>query len=1091
MATQSKKSGYGAKSIQVLEGLDPVRKRPGMYIGGTSLEGLHHLIWEVVNNSIDEAMAGYCDRIVVRLLPDNIVEVVDNGRGIPVEKHPQTKKSTLETVLTVLHAGGKFGGGGYKMSGGLHGVGVSVVNALSVWTRAEISRDGKIWMQEYKRGKPLGAVKPTGKSKTTGTTITFQADPEIFPEIKYSWKKILDYLRWQAYLTKGVHILIEDARKEEASKRYAFYFDAGIISFVDFINRQSDVKNRRPIYIEKKVDEMQVEVALQYTDSYKEHLFAFANNIHNPEGGMHVTGFKTALTRVFNDYAKKHNLLKEKEGNFTSDDLREGLTAVVSVKLPEPQFEGQTKAKLGNSEARGIVSSVVAEGLAEYLEAHPADAKAILQKCLLTVKARIAARAAKDAVLRKGALEGMTLPGKLADCSTRKAELSELYIVEGDSAGGCFSGDTKIALADGRNVSFQDLAREQKEGKEHFVYTIRKDKTIGLERAVNARVTKKHAEVVRVTLDNGEQITCTPDHRFMLRDGRYGRVKDLKEGDSLMPLYKKISDTKERGITIDGYEMVWCPRSESWLFTHILADWYNRWKHVYKKENGVHCHHVDFNKRNNNPTNIIRVSKEGHLAIHREHVEKTLRRPEVIEKCRAIKQSEEFRKSMSVRMKREDTRKILSQQAKEQWKDEKYKKYMVESWKKFYGTDKDYRRRNKEQLNEAQRKYWRDEENREEQSRRVSAFFEAHPERKKELSIKAKDQWSDQDLLQWRSEQTKKQWTDAFRAKRKWALLKTYYDNTVKTLKGFERDGQVDIEAYQAHRVRTCNKSLLRFDNFVDKYFSGDTNQAFEAVSKFNHRIVKIEKVLERMDVYDIEVPGTHNFALAGGVFVHNSAKQGRDRQYQAILPLRGKLVNVEKTTLDKVVKSDTLKPIIIALGAGIGESLTIDKLRYHKIIIMADADVDGSHIRTLLLTFFYRYYEDLIKGGYIYIAQPPLYGIRKGKKVQYAYTDAEKNTILKKFGVQDAAESQEDAGEEKTELSGGVSIQRYKGLGEMNPELLWETTMDPENRVMYRVRIEDAEAADKMFDVLMGREVEPRRRFIQTHAKHVQNLDV
>lgn len=668
MSKEEAKQEYGAKSIQVLEGLDPVRKRPGMYIGGTSLEGLHHLIWEVVNNSIDEAMAGHCDTIRVRLLPDNIVEISDNGRGIPVEKHPQTKKSTLETVLTVLHAGGKFGGGGYKMSGGLHGVGVSVVNALSEWTKVEVQREGKVWMQEYERGKPKKDVRAIGTSKTTGTTVSFRADPQIFPEIEFSWKKILDYTRWQAYLTRGVRITLEDMRKGEEvlPVRHAFYFDAGIISFVDYLNRSLEVKNARPIFIQKTSGNVMVEVALQYTDSFKEHLYAFANNIHTPEGGMHVTGFKSALTRVLNDYAKKHNFLKEKEGAFTSEDLAEGLTAVVSVKLPDPQFEGQTKAKLGSSEARTAVASVVSKELTEYLEANPNDAKAIFEKCLLTVRARIAARAAKDAVLRKGVLEGMTLPGKLADCTTRKAENAELYIVEGDSAGG--------------------------------------------------------------------------------------------------------------------------------------------------------------------------------------------------------------------------------------------------------------------------------------------------------------------------------------------------------------------------------------------------------------------------------------------------SAKQGRDRMYQAILPLRGKMVNVEKTTLDRVVKSDTLKPIIIALGAGIGDSFNIEKLRYHKIIIMADADVDGSHIRTLLLTFFYRYFEDLVRGGYIYIAQPPLYGIKKGKKTTYVYTDEEKDALLRKMGV--AAEEvsleespQEEVGDAnvlaKPEQKSSVVIQRYKGLGEMNPELLWETTMDPENRLMLKVCIEDAEEAEKMFDVLMGKDVEPRRRFIQMHAKSVKNLDV
>ncbi len=680
-----KKTEYTAKSIQVLEGLEPVRRRPGMYIGGTSLDGLHHLVWEVVNNCIDEAMAGHCKNIRINLLADNIVEIFDDGRGIPVEKHPQTKKSTLETVLTILHAGGKFGGGGYKISGGLHGVGVSVVNALSIWLRAEVRRDGKVYSMEFARGKSKAKdPKVEGKTQNTGTTISFQADPQIFPEINYSWEKILGYVRQQAYLTKGVSIKVFDRRKKEDQKAFGFLFDGGLVSYIKFINRGKEVKNETPFYIEKAVEDSVVEVALQYTDGYKEHVFTFANNIFTPEGGMHEVGFRMALTRVINAYARKNNILKEKEENFISEDLQEGLSAVVSVKLKNPQFEGQTKAKLGNSEMKGLVSSVTAEALTEFLESHPNDAKNILSKCLLTAKSRIAARAAKDAVIRKGALEGMTLPGKLADCSSKDPVESEIYIVEGDSAGG--------------------------------------------------------------------------------------------------------------------------------------------------------------------------------------------------------------------------------------------------------------------------------------------------------------------------------------------------------------------------------------------------------------------------------------------------SAKQGRNRKFQAILPLRGKLVNVEKTTLDKVVKSDTLKPIIIALGAGIGDSFDFSKLRYHRIIIMADADVDGSHIRTLLLTFFYRYYEELIEKGFIYIAQPPLYRLQRGKEIKYAYTEEEKNLLVKEiqksFGSAKSGEARQipsrnlktkpesemeenvivetDEGESEVgEKIAGINIQRYKGLGEMNPQQLWETTMDPERRVMRRIAIEDAENADRIFDILMGNEVEPRRRFIQTHAKSVSNLDI
>ncbi len=674
---------YGAKSIQVLEGLEPVRKRPGMYIGGTSTEGLHHLVWEVVNNNVDEAMAGHCKNIIVKLLPDNVVDIEDDGRGIPVEKHPQTKKSTLETVMTVLHAGGKFGGNGYKISGGLHGVGVSVVNALSEWVRADIKRDGKIYSMEFERGKPKTKDPIViGKSSSTGTRIVFKADSQIFPEIEYNWEKILAYLRQQSYLTKGLSVKIYDEREVGKEKAYGFLFDGGVVSYVKFLNRGKEIKNEMPFYVEKEVGENLVEVAVQYTDGYKEHVFSFANNIFTPEGGMHEAGFRAALTRVINAYAKKSNQLKEKDGSFTAEDLQEGLTAVISVKLRNPQFEGQTKAKLGNGEMRGIVSSVVSEALAEYLEAHPNNAKAIISKVLITAKARLAARAAKDAVMRKGALEGMTLPGKLADCSSRDASLSEVYIVEGDSAGG--------------------------------------------------------------------------------------------------------------------------------------------------------------------------------------------------------------------------------------------------------------------------------------------------------------------------------------------------------------------------------------------------------------------------------------------------SAKQGRDRRFQAILPLRGKLVNVEKTTLDKVVKSDTLKPIIIALGAGIGDSFDASKVRYHKVIIMADADVDGSHIRTLLLTFFYRYFEELIRNGNIYIAQPPLYRIQKGRDVRYVYTEEQKNQVVAE--IQAAAlksgkgstkekvimetDTEEESGNEGEDPSSaeategeekiaGINLQRYKGLGEMNPGQLWDTTMNPETRMMLQVTIGDAEAADKMFDVLMGSEVEPRRHFIQAHAKNVKNLDV
>jgi DNA gyrase subunit B len=412
---KAKSSDYGAAQITVLEGLDPVRKRPGMYIGNTSTEGLHHLIWEVVDNSIDEAMAGHCDRIVVTLLPGGRVSVEDNGRGIPVEIHKTTKKSTLETVLTVLHAGGKFGDGGYKVSGGLHGVGVSVVNALSNYVKAEVKRDGKLWMQEYKRGKPQGKVRPDGAARGTGTTITFEPDGEIFTTLEFKLDYILDHLRQQAYLTKGVRIVIDDHRTKPHTS-YSFYFEGGVASYVKHLNHTKEPKHENVFYVEKESDKVTVEAALQYTDDYKETVFSFANNIFTTEGGTHLVGFRTALTRSINSYARKQGFLKEKDENLTGEDIREGLTGIVSIKLPEPQFEGQTKAKLGNADIKPIVDSIVAEAFATYLEEHPRDGEAIIGKAVLAARARVAARAARDSVLRKGALDGFALFGKLADC---------------------------------------------------------------------------------------------------------------------------------------------------------------------------------------------------------------------------------------------------------------------------------------------------------------------------------------------------------------------------------------------------------------------------------------------------------------------------------------------------------------------------------------------------------------------------------------------------------------------------------------------------------------------------------------------------
>ena len=631
---------YGAEQIQVLEGLEAVRKRPGMYIGSVSVRGLHHLVYEIVDNCVDEALAGYCKNIHVVIEEGNIISVEDDGRGIPVEIHPKTKISTAETVYTVLHAGGKFGGdSGYKVSGGLHGVGASVVNALSTWTEVTIQRDGGIYQMKFERGKTVEKLTKIGESNKTGTKVRFLADDTIFETLEYEFEVLENRFREMAFLTKGLRITLEDKRGE-ANKKADFCFEGGLVSFVEYLNKSKEKLHPVPIYIEKLDGEIPVEIAIQYTSAYSENIYTFVNNINTIEGGTHLEGFKRALTKVFNDYARSHNILKEKDSNLQGEDIREGITAVVSVKVKEPQFEGQTKTKLGNSNVTGIVQSMVNEVLSTFLEENPSIAKAILEKCISASRAREAARKARELVRRKNALETSTLPGKLADCSEKNADLCEVYIVEGDSAGG--------------------------------------------------------------------------------------------------------------------------------------------------------------------------------------------------------------------------------------------------------------------------------------------------------------------------------------------------------------------------------------------------------------------------------------------------SAKQGRDRKFQAILPLWGKMLNVEKSRADKIYNNDKLQPVILAVGAGIGADFDITKIRYGKVIIMADADVDGAHIRTLLLTFFFRYMRPLIENGNVYLAQPPLYKLSKKKmKDIYCYSDEELEQHLQEIGRE------------------GVSIQRYKGLGEMNPEQLWETTMNPETRILVKVKLEDAIKADEIFTILMGDDVAPRKEFIEQNAKYVKNLDI
>ncbi|MBU1045804.1 hypothetical protein KJ616_01635 [Patescibacteria group bacterium] len=1025
------------------------------------------------HNSIDEAMVGYADDIGVLLLPDNQVRVTDNGRGIPVDIHPQTKVSALETVLTTLHAGAKFGKKVYQVSGGLHGVGVSVVCALSSFMRVEVCRDDFLYTQEYSKGTPKAKVKKEGKCSQSGTTVIFQPDKEIFRTIAFDRKTVLNHLRRQAYLTKGVRLRFEDRRTDEKFV-YTFCFEGGLRTYTRYLAGSNNLIHETPFYTSKEKEGILVEAAFQYTEEQEGYEESFANNIFTLEGGSHLTGFRSALTRVLNDYAKKNGYLKEDEENLNGRDVRVGLNAAISVKIKEPQFEGQTKTKLGNPEAKTAVEMAINEAFTEYLEQYPQDARAILQYCLLAAKARKAATAARQTVLRKGALEGLSLPGKLADCSSKDPAESEIFIVEGQSAGGCFSGNTKIALTDGRDISFKELISEWQSGKDNYCYTIKEDGNIGIEKIINPRLTKKNEKVLKIILDNNEEIVCTIDHKFMLRNGEYKEAKKIKSGESLMPFRRKISQIGGK-ITIDGYEMIFDPAKHSYIFTHLLADKYNTENNVYAEDAGLYRHHIDFDKKNNNPNNLNRLSKEKHLRIHRDFARLTLHRPEVIEKCRKLKQEEGYRKRMSVKMK--SMRDVLSERAKKQWENPDYKEYMRNRYLEFYYSNEEYRKNNLKRLYEAQRKYWADEKNLKIMSEKTKNYFKNYPEKKKELSLLAKEQWDNEALRKWRSDKTKAQWTKDFREKRKLAYNKVYFRESMNFLKEvYDKYG--DINHYDKARRNALKKNtnLLKMDTLIQRFFDSDKERLSGAIENFNHKVKRIEFLKQRVDVYDIEVPKTHNFALAGGVFVHNSAKSGRDRRFQAILPLRGKILNVERAKLNRMLSSDEIKALVIALGTAIAQDFDISKLRYHRVVIMTDADVDGAHIRTLLLTLFYRHLRPVIEQGYLYIAQPPLYKIQDGKRMEYAYNEADKTEIVEDMRKSGAK---------------NLNVQRYKGLGEMNADQLWETTMNPANRSLLRVSIADAKEADNIFDILMGEEVLARKKFIQTHAKYVKNLDI
>jgi len=1070
----SEQSEYGAGQIQVLEGLQAVRKRPAMYIGSTDGRGLHHLVYEVVDNAIDEALAGYCEEIDVTIHDDDSVSVRDDGRGIPVDTHEEYDRPALEVIMTVLHAGGKFDSKSYQVSGGLHGVGVSVVNALSARLEVQVKRDGGVFQHCFRRGEPdedgFERVRDMRSDESTGTRIRFWPDDDVFETTEFEFSTLSNRLRELAFLNSGVAIALEDDRDGRSE---TFRYEGGIREFVGYLNETRTPIHEDVIYFEGEDDGVHVEVAMQATEELQGSVHAFANNINTREGGTHLTGFKTALTRVVNDYANEHGLIDDLDANLKGEDVREGLTAVISVKHPDPQFEGQTKTKLGNSEVRGVVESATHERLGTFFEENPDTARKVVHKAAEAARARKAAKKAEELTRRKSALESTALPGKLADCQTRDPTEAELFVVEGDSAGGCFTGDTEVALASGGSITFEELVDEHEDGKTHYCYTARPDGKIAIQEVTNPRVTRRDANLVRVTLDNGEAIRCTPDHEFMLRDGSYCEAQHLEDGQSLMPLYRKTSDTDEENITINGYEMVKQPiMRDFWEFTHLLADRYNLEHGRYAEGDGQHKHHIDFDKRNNRPDNIERLPEDEHMQLHREHAERTLHTEEVFEKLRELKQTEEFREKMSERMQREETVEILREQAEKQWEDEEYRERMRNAWREYYDTHPEYRERVRERLTKEARKYWADESHRDEQSERVEEYFENNPEAVEKRREEANEQWEDEELREWRSKKTEEQWDVEFREQRMEAYNKTYFENTIPFMKEVLED-EGDLENYDERRQAEGGPNTLTKSTTIEKFFEDET-ALIETVQTHNHSVASVEPIEETEDVYDLEVPETHNFALESGVFVHNSAKQGRNRENQAILPLKGKILNVEKHRLDRILENDEIRALITAIGAGIGEEFDIDDVRYNKIILLVDADVDGAHIRTLLLTLLYRHMKPLIEAGYVYAAQPPLYRIRKGSETYDAMTEAERDRII---------EEECDGEPDQT--------QRFKGLGEMNPDQLWNTTMDPENRILKRITIDDAAAADRMFNVLMGDAVEPRKQFIKEHATEAEWVDI
>lgn len=1095
---------YGANQIQVLDGLEHVRKRPGMYIGGVDDKALHHLIWEVADNSIDEYLAGHGKRVIVTIEKAGSIMVQDFARGIPTDIHPKTGKSTLETVMTTLGAGGKFGGdSGYAMSGGLHGVGASVVNALSEWCIAKVYRDGKLYYQKYEKGVPTSDVKnqPQKDNGTrTGTTIQFLPDKTIFETMIFNYEYIQRRLRELAFLNKGLRI---DLKDERDGKVESFHYEGGIKSYIEFLNKGKKTLNDI-IYIEDNSDkELLVEFAMQYNTQYEETSLSFVNNIYTSMGGTHLTGFKSGLLKsltkkVFPYYKNSDDPelkgLKKKldklENEMSQEDILEGLTVIVSVKMKDPQFEGQTKAKLASTKVRGKIDELTSRNVGEYFIHNKEVIKKILIKIIDATDARLAARQAKELSRQKGMLVQLespfgnsVLPGKLTDCSNKEVNHREIFIIEGDSAAGCHAGFVKVSLADGRKVSFEDLEKEFNAGKENWVYTYNHaNNSIGLEKIANAWKTKNTNELVKITLDNNEEIICTRNHPYMLRNGEYVNAEFLQVGQSLMPLYLEIKeqsfDYKHRKDIqkVRQDELVIQPNMTTKTLTYHLADAWNLKQGLDSIIPNVinHRHHKDKNPLNNNPNNIMRMDAYEHRKLHAHDSDD-------------IKRTKEFRQyQRDYNLSISDE---ISERSKANWENPEYRnKYSENHWKNMREaqlSNPEYI----EKFSKIMQDAWTDEM-KEKQSNTTKTFFENNPQAIEHLRQKGKEQWANPEDRAKRAELTRINMQDPIRKEN---MRKKKIQTRIR--KSLELLNQYGYAKYsEAIKETSSCKSTYNLDTLISKIVeSGNANiNSIEellasSLYTYNHVIKSIEFIDEYMDVYDIEVPNTNNFALASGVFVHNSTKQARDSKSQACLPLKGKILNIEKAKEAKIYQNEEIQALMIAIGilqaSEIKDKKKIEedienrnfdfkKIRYGKIILMTDADVDGSHIRCLLLTFLYRFAPELIEQGYIYVAQPPLFKLERGKKVDYFYTDQQLTDFKAKNDTKN------------------LPISRFKGLGEMSPRQLWETTLDPKTRTLRKITLTEAEDYDFLFEMLMGENITARKKFIEDNAVYA-NIDV